>query len=53
MLASCSEFGHSFTAVSAIKTVFPLFTTKFSPKIISPGLAFTTVETFLERPNIF
>ena len=40
--AICSDEGYSCTLVSPTKIVFPLWTTRFKPNIISPDLASTT-----------
>ena len=45
-LANCLASGYSMTDVSQIKIVLPLFTTKFKPNIISPGLGSTTLIIF-------
>ena len=44
--ANWFESGYSITEVSHIKIVFPLFTIRFKPNIISPALGSTTLVIF-------
>ena len=53
ILDNWSDVGHSWTLVSATNIVFPSWTTRFIPNIISPSLAPTTCFTFSnEAPNL-
>ena len=46
MSASCFASGYSITEVSQRNMVFPLFTIRLRPNIISPGLGSTTLIIF-------